>query len=272
MSLDLAALWDFGDPEISERRFRDALAQASGDDALILHTQIARTHGLRGDFDAARAALHAIAPAVTAAGAEARARHALELGRTHASARHAPERLTPEARALARTAFEQALTIAREAQLDALAIDAIHMFAFLDRAPAEQLAWGEQALALVLASSQPDARLWEASVRNNLGVALHALGRFSEALTQFEQALAIRERGTDAGATRVARWMVAWTQRAMGRIDAALAIQHRLEAECAGAGAPDPYVFEELAALYRAQGEDARAEQYQRLLASIRQR
>ena len=46
MALDLNALWDFGRPEVSEQRFRDALQSATGDQALILRTQIARTYGL----------------------------------------------------------------------------------------------------------------------------------------------------------------------------------------------------------------------------------
>ena len=59
-ALDLDALWDFRDPARSEQRFQDALAKADGDDALILRTQIARTHGLRRDFDRARTVLREI--------------------------------------------------------------------------------------------------------------------------------------------------------------------------------------------------------------------
>jgi hypothetical protein len=36
----------------------------------------------------------------------------------------------------------------------------------------------------------------------------------------------------------------------------------RLERESRAAGQPDPYVFEELALLYRARGDAARADQY----------
>ena len=49
--------------------------------------------------------------------------------------------------------------------------------------------------------------------------------------------------------------MVAWTLRALGRMDEALDIQLRLEHECEAAGAPDPYVFEELEILYRARND-----------------
>lgn len=262
MALDLTPLWDFARPELSEQRFRAALATATGDDALILQTQIARSFGLRKDFVQARAILESVEPPVRRAGAEARVRYALELGRTHASATHPPETQTAEAQAAARRAFDEALALAREARLDALAIDAIHMFAFIDTAPAEQLKWAEQALAVVEASTQPAAKAWEASIRNNLGMALHGLGRLEAALAQFEQALALRERSGPAERVRVARWMVAWTFRAMKRDDEALAIQLRLEREADAAAQPDPYVFEELEILYRSRGQVERAAAY----------
>lgn len=264
MAVDVGSLWDFSKPDESEQRFRHALERATGDDALILQTQIARTYSLRRDFEAARKLLRRIEPAIAAAGPEARARYELELGRSYASSAHPPESRTPESLAQARRAFDAALGIARAARLDGLAVDAIHMFAFLDTSPSDQLKWGRAALDVVEASSQPDAKRWEASIRNNVGHALHQLGRYEEALAQFQQALVIRERGTDAEATRVARWMVAWTLRSLGRIDEALAMQIRLEKECDAIGKPDPYVFEELEALYRAKGDDARAERYAR--------
>ena len=105
-------------------------------------------------------------------------------------------------------------------------------------------------------------RSWEPSLRNNVGCALYQLGRFDEALDQFQQAVVLRERGNDIQATRIAHWMVAWTLRAMNRTDEALAIQLRLEAERAAAGVPSPYVFDELELLYRAKGDEGRAARY----------
>ena len=262
MAIDLTPLWDFSKPELSERRFRAALETAKGDDALILHTQIARTHGLRKDFAKAQAVLTAIEPQIETAGHEARARYALELGRTYASATHPRELLTDAVKDAAREAYSEALAIARSGKLDALAIDAIHMFAFIDKAPAEQLKWAHEALAVSVASNQSDARRWEASIRNNLGMALHGLGRFDEALAHFKQALSIREQGSNPSAIRVAHWMVAWTLRAMNRADESLEIQLRLEKESAAANEPDPYVYEELETLYRAKGNEERAKHY----------
>ena len=51
MAVDVVAMWDFSNPDLSEKRFRSALESAAGDDALILQTQIARTYVLRKDFE-----------------------------------------------------------------------------------------------------------------------------------------------------------------------------------------------------------------------------
>ena len=269
MAIDLKPLWDYDKPEVSEERFRAALKRAAGDDALVLQTQIARTYGLRGNFSTAQEILRSIAKDMPTASPEARARYALELGRTYASATHPPELETAENKKLARSSYESALEIAKGAHLDGLAIDAIHMLAFVDTTPAAQLKWGQEALAVADASVQPEAKAWEASIRNNIGLALHQLGRFDEALVQFNQALVLRERGTDAESIRVARWMVAWTLRALGRADEALAIQLRLERECDDARAPDPDVYEELEVLYRARGNEGQAKHYAELRKSL---
>jgi tetratricopeptide (TPR) repeat protein len=262
MAIDLAALWDFGNPELSEQRFRAALANASADDALILQTQIARTYGLRRDFVRARQVLESIEPQVRAAGAEVRVRHALESGRVLVSATHPPESLSTGTRERARSAYLRAFALAKSERLDDLAVDAVHMLAFIDTDPADQLKWGQAALAIVEASAQPLAKKWEASLRNNVGYALHQLGRYDEALDQFRQAVGLREQAGDAEATRAARWMVAWTLRALNRPDEALELQLRLERECDAAGAPDPYVFEELEILFRAKGDTVQAGRY----------
>ncbi len=273
-AVDIAALWDFNDPAGSEQRFLSALAGAQGDPALILQTQIARTWGLRRDFERARATLAAMAPRVATAGPEVQARHALEWGRSWASPRHRADEQTDATRAQARQAFDQALAIARGAQLDALAIDVVHMLAFVDTAPADQLKWAREALVLALASNQPAARRWEASIRNNLGYALHQLGRFDEALAELQQAHQLRLQAANPRAEREARWMVAWTLRSLRRTDEALAMQLQLLADNDAAATPDGYVFEELATLYRERGQPGDAERaaaYERRRAALQE-
>ena len=261
-AIDLDSMWDFRQPAVSEERFRAALKSASGDDALILQTQIARTYMLRGDFDTARGLLAATQASVQAAGPEARARYWLETGRSYASHRHPPDTQTAATRQLARDAYMRALAIAKGANLDAVAIDVLHMLPFVDTDPTQQLDWNRQALAMVEASEQEQARKWEPSIRSNLGESLYDLGRYDEALEQFRQSTAIFEQRADARSTRDGYWHVARTLRALNRNSEALAIQLRLERECDDASAPKAYVFEELEILFRAAGNDERAEYY----------
>ncbi|MDY6947084.1 MAG: tetratricopeptide repeat protein [Pseudomonadota bacterium] len=261
-AVDVDALWDFGNPAASEQRFRSALASATGDDALILQTQIARTHMLRKDFETARDQLQSVLPALQTAGPEARVRYWLELGRSYASHQHPRESQTPQSRELARNAYANALELAQQAGLDGLAVDVIHMFAFVDTAPTDQLKWNMQALARIAASDQPGAKRWEASIRSNAGEALYDLGRYDEALMHFRRAAQLREQGTSAQATRDAHWQIARVLRVQKHTDEALALQHRLESESAAMGAPRVYIFEELELLYRAKGQEERARSY----------
>jgi tetratricopeptide (TPR) repeat protein len=262
MTINISQLWDFNDPALSEERFRAALATASADDAHILQTQIARTYGLRGDFTQARQILAGLVSQIETANAEARTRYFLELGRTYASATHPPESQTVEAKELARSAYLQAFEIARVENLDSLAIDALHMMTFVDTAPEEQLEWNRKALKLMQTSSQPEAQKWAGALHNNTGYALHLAGKYDEALAEFRLALAAHERGGNAQTIRIAHWMIAWTLRFLNRLEEAIAIQLRLEKECAEAGEPDPYVFEELELLYQAAGDPVKAEYY----------
>jgi tetratricopeptide (TPR) repeat protein len=258
-TLDLQALWNFRDPAGSEQRFRAALAAAGPDDALILQTQIARSHGLRRDFAKARALLQSLQPQLATASAEARVRHALEWGRSFASGTHRAEDLTPQDTAQARQAWQQALDTAKAAGLDALAVDAIHMFAFIDQAPAQQQHWAEQALALVLASNQPAAQRWQASIRNNLGYALEQQGRHAEALQHYQHALTLRRGMSNASHTHAASYMVARSLRHLGRADEALTMQQQLLKDSEALGEADPFVLDELALLYRARGDTVQA-------------
>jgi tetratricopeptide (TPR) repeat protein len=271
--VNVGALWDFSNPGASEQRFREALATAKGDDALVLQTQIARTFGLRRDLAGAKELLRSLEPQLAGAGAEARARHALEWGRVHISAVTRPEERTPENLAAARTAYLRALAIAKGGGLDELAIDAVHMMAFVDAAPADQLKWNQQALEMVLASTQPGGKAWEASIRNNLGQSLHALGRYPESLAQFERVLALRETaGSRPRSVYVARWLVARALRLSGRVDEALALQTQLEGQMHIVGDPDPYVLEELELIHRALGDAAKADAYAEKLAAARRK
>lgn len=262
MAIDFRSLWDFSNPALSEQRFRDALELANFDDALILKTQIARTYGLRKDFDTARQLLAEVEPYLASASAQVQVRYWLELGRSYASATHPPESQTDAAKAQARLAYTRAFDVAKASALEGLAIDALHMMPFVDTDPQSQLDWNLKALAYLESSTQADARKWEASLRNNVGYALKLQKRYAEAVAQFELSREASRRDGNVTGVRIQNWMIASAYREMGRLKDALDIQLELEREWEAAGEPDPYVFEELEAIYRTMGDEARATHY----------
>ena len=232
---DPSELWDFDDPAGSEQRFRAAADTAEGADRLVLLTQVARALGLQERYDEG----HAVLDDLAAADAEVATRAALERGRLLRSAGDVDA---------ARPHFEAAAAAAREAGLEALHVDALHMVALV--APAEdQQRLTEEALAVARGSSDEAARNWDASLLNNLGMTHADAGDWPAALATFEEALAARERIGDPARTRVAKWMVGWALRNLGRTDEARAVQTALKAELEAAGEDDPYVDEELALL-----------------------
>ncbi|MEO6928159.1 MAG: tetratricopeptide repeat protein [Casimicrobiaceae bacterium] len=262
MALDINALWDYSKPELSEQRFVAALDGATQDERLILQTQIARTFGLRCDFAKARDILSSVHPALPTASLEAQTRYFLELGRTYASATHPDDARTPENLESARSHFLHAHEIAARGRLDYLAIDALHMMPCVDSEPDLQLAWNEKAVAYMAGSEQADARKWEGSLRNNIGYARHLQGDYESALAEFRLSRAAHERTGRVPNVRIADWMIAWTYRAQKKYAEALAMQLDLERAFDADGEPDPYVFEELEHIYRALGDEPRAQHY----------
>ncbi len=231
-------LWDFEDPAGSEQRFREAAERADGDERGIWLTQVARALGLQERYDDAHTLLDDLSPDGSS---ELAVRLLLERGRVYRSSGDAEH---------ARPFFEEAATRAEQAGLDELRIDALHLVALVG--PAEdQVAITETALAVAAASTDPRARDWDASLLNNLGMIHADAGDFGRALVVFEDALAACERIGDAGRVRVARWMVAWALRNLGRREEALALQQALKDELVALGEEDPYVDEELALLTR---------------------
>lgn len=232
---DPRTLWDFDDPVGSEARFREAAAEATGTDRGVMLTQVARALGLQERYDEA----HAVLDGLAAEHPELVVRVGLERGRLLRSAGH------PEA---ARPLFAAAARFAASAGLEELQLDALHMAALV--APADQqVAAHEAALEAARSATDPRARDWDASLLNNLGMVHADAGDHDTALARFEEALTARERIGDAERTRVARWMVGWSLRHLGRHDEALAIQRALKAELAAEGGMDPYVDEELGLL-----------------------
>lgn len=233
--IDPTPLWDFDDPEGSEQRFRAEAEIADPADRLVLMTQVARALGLQEQYDEGQAVLDDLSPTED----EVAIRIALERGRLFRSAGDPDQ---------ARPMFEAAARSASAGGFDALQVDALHMLALVVEPP-EQLALGERALAVARGSKDQRARDWDASLLNNLGMTHADAGDFEAALASFEEALTARERIGDPNRIRVARWMVGWALRNLGRRDQALEIQLALKAELDAAGLVDPHVDEELALL-----------------------
>lgn len=229
---DPTPLWDFDDPAGSEQRFREAAEACEPEERLVLMTQVARALGLQEKYDEAHAVLDDLSPASD----EIATRIVLERGRLFRS-EESPEQARPQ--------FEAAARTADAAGLEALRVDALHMIALVAD-PADQLALHAQALEVARGSADPEARDWDASLLNNIGMVHADAGDFGAALASFEEALAARERIGDPARTRVARWMVAWALRNLDRRDEALERQRALKAELDAAGLSDPHVDAEL--------------------------
>jgi len=261
MPVDVISLWNFRDPAESEARFRAAQEGASRDDRIVLETQIARSFGIRKEFEKAREILDNID--IQDAGPEAQVRTWLERGRSLCSTTHPPETQTPEAKQEARTCYTTAFELAKQNQLDYLAVDCLHMMAMVDTAPEDQLAWDLKAIAYMEASPQEEAKKWEGSLYNNTGYALAEMGRHDEAHEMLSKALECRERQGGKPNILVAHWMIAWNERLRGNLGDALGTQLRLEREWDELGEPDGYVYQELGHIYAAMGDRGQAEYYQ---------
>lgn len=245
---DFLALWDFRDPAASEVRFRAALdtLRPTGDRSRIaqLLSQIARTQGLRRDFDAARRTLDEAEALL--AGHDlpvARLRCQLERGRTFDSPVHPADAKDTTA---ARRCFLQVFEDGQRLGIHGLAMDAAHMLGIVEP-PDAALDWNRRAIALAEASPDPDAQAWLGSLYNNTGWAYHERGDFATALALFEKARDWRAARGVAGPLRIARWCVARCLRSLGRLDEALAIQRDLVAAYAAAGEEEVgYAAEEI--------------------------
>jgi tetratricopeptide (TPR) repeat protein len=250
--MDIDSFWEYSDPAASESRFRSALASASADERLELLTQIARTHSLRRQFDAAHAVLDEVEPRLGSAGPAPRARYSLERGRTFNSAGD---------KRRAADLFLEAWNTASAAQLEGLAVDAAHMLAIVEP-PASAAQWTKRGVELARASADSKARGLLPALLNN-----HAWNLFDE--RKYDEALAVfREAETAWHATgrqpqgRIATWSVARALRALERHDEALRLQTRLEREWEAAGGVDGYVFEEIGENLEALGRTAEATAY----------
>jgi tetratricopeptide (TPR) repeat protein len=252
---DFDKLWDYNNPEDTENSFRELLPAASEsgerDYLAQLLTQIARTHGLRAQFDSAHEILDQVKASLPPTVSLGEIRYLLERGRTYNSAKD-----TEQARALFLEAFEKSKTAGH----DYYTVDAAHMLGIVDKGKAS-LDWNEAAMEIAEASGDERANGWLGSLYNNTGWTYHDMGNFDRALTFFEKGLSWRKEKGHGLPTLIAKWTVARTLRSLGRIEEALKLQMSLKQEYADSEYnPDGYVSEEIGeCLLLSQKEDEAA-------------
>lgn len=260
---DFDKLWDYNDPEQTEKAFRDLLpvAERAGNRAYHaqLLTQIARTHSLRRQFadahgilDDAETLIVNIDNPLNDVTQTTRVRLLLERGRTYNSVGD-----TDSARPLFKEAWERA----RQAGEDYHAVDAAHMLGICEQGDASLL-WNNRAMEAAEASEDPRAKGWLGALYNNTGWTYHEAGEYEKALELFEKGLAWRTERTNPQALQIAKWAVARAKRSLGRIEEALAMQQSLLEGHETAGTSDGCVFEELAECLFALGRPDEARPY----------
>ena len=246
--------WDYAKPAESQARFRAELAKhpIGSREALETATQIARTQGLQRQFAEADATLDGVAAKLDQVPVRVRVRYLLERGRTRNSGGD---------KSAAIPLFKEAVALRARDTLpgaDFYLVDALHMLG-IATPPAEQLEWNRKALAAAEASPDPRARNWAASLDNNIGWTYFDAGDAATALVYWQKALPIREAQGNVENIRFAKWTIARGYRATGRLDDAEKIQLALVAETEKAGEPDGFVYEELAEIAVARGDNAAA-------------
>lgn len=260
---DFDQLWDYNDPEKTEKVFKDLVSdtRSSGDREYVaqLLTQIARTHSLRRNFEEAHRILDdvekmisVVATALDFQTPVARIRCLLERGRTYNSAGKAEA---------ARPLFLEAWELARNAREDFHAVDAAHMLGICESKDAS-LMWNNRALEVAEASDDPRARGWLGALYNNTGWTYHDAGEYERALELFQKGLAWRLERDNPQATRIAKWAVARVVRSLERTDEALAMQQSLLEEHEAVGTTDGYVLEEIAECLMTLNKPAEARPY----------
>jgi tetratricopeptide (TPR) repeat protein len=253
---ELDRLWDFDDPEGSERRFAELLPRARSEDhgAYLAEalTQLARARGLQRRFDEADATLDDAEAALRPDDARGRVRIELERGRVANTAGRDGR---------GRASFLAAWELARAAGEEALAVDAAHMLGIVEP-PERAREWNERAMELAEASRDPDTRRWVGSLANNMGWAGHDAGDVDGAIALFERSRDAFLADGRADRARIARWSIARCLRSRGDVEDALREQRALLAELDALGETDGYVFEEIGECLLALGRDVEAQPF----------
>jgi tetratricopeptide (TPR) repeat protein len=258
------AMWDYSHPDSTEMRFKEIiplLTQTQEFDIdeqyhAELLTQIARAQGLQSKFDEAGVSLQQAENLIKANMPVAQIRCYLEKGRLLNS--------MGEKKNAAKT-FLKAYEFGLENELDLHTIDAAHMLGIVE--PSEkQIEWNLIAFDLVENTEDQRCKGWLGALSNNIGWTYFDLDEYEKALVYFQKGYDWRIKQPNEETTRIAKWSVARCLRALDRNDEALQMQLELEKEIEEKeAAPDGYVFEELAELYKIKKDQVMMKQYANL-------
>jgi tetratricopeptide (TPR) repeat protein len=240
---DFDTLWNHNDPAATEIKFKEVLdsPKAKEDTGyyLELQTQLARTYSLRAQFERAHEILDRVERQLPAEDSMVHIRYHLEKGRTYNSS---------DKKEQANIHFKKAREIAERLKEENYAIDAIHMLAIAAQ-PDEAIRLNEEALLIAESSENKQGKAWLGALYNNLGWSYFDRKEYQKALSIFERSLNWRETQKSAREITIAKWCIARTFRALGRLDEAAAIQSVLLEETTNIGQPDGYINEELGEL-----------------------
>ncbi len=237
--VNINALWDFQNTKETRSRCHSL--------RLEVLTQIARTHGLEGDFDKAHAVLDEVEKQLDTAPGAVKVRYQLERGRTFNSSGKVDE---------ANALFHKAFELARDIKEHGYAVDALHMLGYAEKDPKVKLGWEEKAVAYAENSKDERALRWLGTLYNNMTWSYFDMGEFEKGLATARTGEAWHaERHKDTRGHRIARWSVGKLLRMTKRYDEALEVQHKLEADYKKLGEKDGFVQEELGEILLAQGK-----------------
>ncbi|MHC4973760.1 MAG: hypothetical protein ACYTG3_15655 [Planctomycetota bacterium] len=247
---DFDKLWDYHEPDETEKKFRELLPRAqeskNPDYHLQLLTQIARALGLQAKFDDAHKLLDEVETKLTDDTKTARIRYLLERGRAFNSSKQKDK---------ARVLFLEAWEFGNKHGLDFHAVDAAHMLALVEP-PEKKLAWNLMGMELAEKSKDARAKRWLGTLYNNIGWDFHDQKEYGKALEALEKCREwYKQHAPESRGALIAKWSVAKQLRYLDKVDQALKMQRELLDAYEKAGQPDGFVFEELAECLLLQGK-----------------
>jgi tetratricopeptide (TPR) repeat protein len=253
--LSIDDLWNYNEPEESERRFRNALpdARRSGDRAyeVELRTQLARAVCLQRRYEEAHAILDDAEPLLSAAMSRPRIRVLLERGRILNDTLRTAEALE---------CFQEAWRLAESTPETLLAADVLHMLAYVT-AGEESIRWHQTAIDFCQQQPGEPFRRWQSSLHMNLADKFEELGDYGTGLVHVHQSFVIAESLGWTARVIDAKNIIARLKRLSGDVAGAISLIEEL----IKIDSPRGYVCEEYAECLLALGRESEArQQFQR--------